>query len=98
MSLRIEPRCRRCGHPKLGHTISLTCPAGTLDNWRGVGYLETRYEAEDRMSKDEGLNPSIGCGFSRPHEPEHENHAPIGFNDPLRPEKEMVDISAPVVR
>ena len=50
------------------------------------------------MSKDEGLNPSIGCGFSRPHEPEHENHAPIGFNDPLRPEKEMVDISAPVVR
>jgi len=25
-------------------------------------------------------------------------HGPIGFNDPLRPEKEMVDISAPVVR
>ena len=45
--MRIEPRCRRCGHPKLGHTISLTCPAGTLDNWRGMGYRETRYEAED---------------------------------------------------
>ena len=47
-----EPRCRRCGHPKLGHTISLTCPAGTLDNWRGMGYRETRYEAEDEKKLD----------------------------------------------
>ncbi len=46
----------------------------------------------------EGSNPSISCGYSRPHEPEHEAHAPTGMTDPFvrRPEKEMVDISAPI--
>ena len=35
------------------------------------------------MNKDEGLNPSIGCGFSRTHEPEHEAHAPTPVTDPF---------------
>ena len=35
----IERRCRKCGRPKLSHTISLQC-------WRGyaLGYWDTRYE------------------------------------------------------
>ena len=42
-----EPRCKMCGHPKVGHSVGLRCPAGTLDNWRGLGYLETKYESKE---------------------------------------------------
>lgn len=36
------------------------------------------------MSKDEGLNPSIGCGFSRDEKwPELEQHAPATVTDPF---------------
>lgn len=36
------------------------------------------------MSKGEGMNPSIGCAFSKQHEDEeeHEKHAPVGFGSP----------------
>ncbi len=35
------------------------------------------------MNKDEGFNPSIGCGFSRTHETELEQHAPPSVGDPF---------------
>lgn len=42
------------------------------------------------MSKTEGWNPSVSCGFSRTHEPEHEEHAPTPVTDPFhRSEKEL---------
>ena len=43
------------------------------------------------MSKDEGLNPSISCGYSRPHEPEHEAHAPTGVTDPFIRKDKVLD-------
>ena len=35
------------------------------------------------MNKDEGLNPSVSCGFSRTHETELEQHAPPSVEDPF---------------
>ena len=35
------------------------------------------------MNKDEGLNPSVSCGFSRTHETELEQHAPPSVGDPF---------------
>jgi hypothetical protein len=34
-----EPRCVKCGRPKLSHTISLLCWKG-----HGLGYWDTHYE------------------------------------------------------
>lgn len=42
--------------------------------------------------KNEGMNPTVTCGFSRPTEaPEH--HAPVGMPDPLAPAEKPVDIA-----
>lgn len=43
----IERRCRKCGRPKLSHTISLLCWKGY-----GLGYWDSHYEPVSKEEND----------------------------------------------
>jgi len=50
----------------------------------GEGWDTLGLRTGGHMSKDEGLNPSVGCGFSRDEKwPELEQHAPATVTDPF---------------
>ena len=43
----VERRCRKCGRPKLSHTISLLCWKGY-----GLGYWDSHYEPVSKEEND----------------------------------------------
>jgi hypothetical protein len=55
------------------------------------GTLTHTTNRRPKMNKDEGLNPTVSCGFSRDHGPEHEIHAPCGVTDPFVKREKPLD-------